>query len=350
MEIGTYATRLTAAVAAAESYYHDNRQARRLIQSMTSLGAGQRSRMLFKQCDEYAADVLGSRRYAYWLKAYAVFSGTFREGWIPDNYYGKVVIPRWQGDYGAASYNKALSSRLFQTESLPDLAYAVNGLLYTPAMEPVRRSELKKYLFAASEKIVYKLDNGLQGKAVSVFDLNNFPDDSVVFGNGVFQSYILQHPFFDAFTSQSVCTLRITTVVDDESHISCRAAYLRLPRSTDTHVKSATAIKVAVNLDGALQDKGYLPNWVPIACHPDSEAEFAGLTVPNFQACVETCVTLHQKMMFSRMIGWDVVADIADNVAVMEWNGRDNDIRFSEAATGPCFSDLGWQNLWRVTA
>jgi hypothetical protein len=32
----------------------------------------------------------------------------------------------------------------------------------------------------------------------------------------------------------------------------------------------------------------------------------------------------------------------------MEWNGWHNDIKFSEAADGPCFADLGWQNLWRL--
>jgi hypothetical protein len=348
VKIGPSAMGLSKAVEAAESYCYDSLQARRLIRSMTSLAGRQRSRALFRQCDEYARDVLGSIRYSYWLKAYTVFSETFKEGWIPDNYYGKVVIPAWQGNYGRASYYKALSGRLFQTDLMPDLAYSVNGLLYTTAMEPVRRTELKKYLFGASEKVVYKLDSGLQGKNVFVYDADNFPDESVAFSNGVFQSYILQHPFFDSFNSHAVSTIRITTVVDDESAVSCRAAYLRLPRSDDTHVKSATAIKVAVNPDGELHVNGYLPNWVPVTCHPDSTEPFARQIVPNFEACVRACVSLHKNMMFSRMIGWDVIVDEAGKVAVMEWNGHDNDIRFSEAASGPCFSDLGWQDLWRI--
>jgi hypothetical protein len=74
-------------------HYHSelNGQARQLVESMTSLAGGRRSLALFKQCDEYAKDVLGSIKYSPWLKAYAVFSGTFKEGWIPDNYYGKVA-------------------------------------------------------------------------------------------------------------------------------------------------------------------------------------------------------------------------------------------------------------------
>jgi hypothetical protein len=318
---------------------------------MKSRGGRRASPDLFNQCDEYAKIVLGSIKYSPWLRAYAVFSGTFKEGWIPDNYYGRVVVPQLGGNYGEISNYKAVSRKLFQTDLLPDLAYAVNGLFHTSAMEPLKPGELKKFLFAASDKVVYKLDSGGQGKSVFVYDVDNFPDESAPFGNGVFQSYIVQHPFFDAYDSQSVSTIRVTTVVDDESNVSCRAAYLRLPRNADTHVKSATAIKVALNLDdGALYEKGCLPNWVPTAHHPDSGKEFAGQTVPNFQECVQVCVSLHKKLLFSRMIGWDVIVDENGSVAVMEWNGTHNDIKFSEAASGPCFADLGWENLWRPKA
>ena len=337
---------------AAEDYYYHyehKQQARHLIDSMTSLAGGRRSPALFKQCDDYAKNVLGSIKYSPWLKAYTVFSGTFKEGWIPDNYYGKVVVPMLGGDYGDMSSCKSVSRRLFQTDLLPDLAYSVNGLLYTPDMELIRPSELKKYLFSVDKKVVYKLDNGGQGKSVFVYDIDEFPDALIRFGNGVFQSYIAQHPFFDAFDGQSVSTIRITTVVDDELNVSCRAAYLRLPRSADTHVKSATAIKVAVDLDGGeLHEQGYLPNWVPTPSHPDSGKSFARQVVPNFRECVEACVALHKKMTLPRLVGWDVIIDANENVAVMEWNGNHNDIKFSEAVHGPCFADLGWQNLWRA--
>jgi Sugar-transfer associated ATP-grasp len=346
-----YGTKLKKAVeTAAEDYYYHARhrdQALQLIGSMTSLAGRRGNPALFRQCDEYARDVFGSRKYSPWLKAYAVFSGTFKEGWIPDNYYGKIIVPRLSGGYGHMSTYKSVSNRLFQTDLLPDLAYSVNGLLYTPSMESVRAGDLKKYLFAIYDRIVYKVDNGAQGTNVFVYDADSFPDESMSFDNGVFQSYIIQHPFFDAFDDQSVSTIRITTVVDDESNVLCRAAYLRLPRSADTHVKSATAIKVAVNADGQLQEEGYLPDWVPVAAHPDSNRLFTGQIVPHFQACVETCISLHRKMMFPRMIGWDVIIDRDENVKLMEWNGGHNDIKFSEAANGPCFADLGWQSLWK---
>lgn len=347
-----YGTKLKKTVeTAAESYfYHASHkdQAQQLIASMTSLAGRQQSNALFRQCDEYASDVLGSRKYSPWLKAYTVFCGTFKEGWIPDNYYGKVVVPMLSGIYGQISTYKSLSARLFQTDLLPDLAYSANGLLHTPAMEIVKPDQLKKYLFSGNERIVYKLDNGGQGTNVFVYDVDSFPDESLAFGNGVFQSYIIQHPFFDTFNDQSVATIRITTVVDDESNVSCRSAFLRLPRSAETHVKSATEIKVVVNADGELHQEGYLPNWVPVTHHPDSNKAFADQIIPNFAACVQTCVSLHKRMMFPRLIGWDVIVDENEDVKLLEWNGDHNGIKFSEAVHGPCFADLGWQNLWKV--
>jgi hypothetical protein len=344
------AMRRAEAIAADHSYHSDQkRQAEQLVESMTSSAGSRQAAALFRRCDEYARDVLGSIKYSPWLKAYTVFAGEFKEGWVPDNYYGKVVAPKLGGDYGEISNCKSISRRLFQTELLPDLAYSVNGLFYTPAMEQIKPDELRKYLFNKTDKVVYKLDNGLQGKSVFVYDANNFPDGSVIFDNGVFQGYIVQHSFFDAFDSRSVSTLRVTTVVDDQADVSCRAAYLRLPRGTDTHVKSATAIKVAVNLhDGELHEQGYFPDWVPTTRHPDSGQSFARQVVPHFQECVKICLSLHRRMALPRVIGWDAIIDAAGETVVMEWNGGHNDIKFSEAATGPCFADLGWQNLWKA--
>ena len=56
---------------------------------------------------------------------------------------------------------------------------------------------------------------------------------------------------------------------------------------------------------------------------------------------------LHRSIPFVRSIGWDLIIDINDTVKVMEWNGYHNDIKFSEATQGPCFSDLGWEKLWK---
>jgi hypothetical protein len=332
------------------SYYRYYKQeAYDLIKAMSRASNTPDTSAMFKKCDEYAHDVLGSLEYSPWLKAYSVLAGTFKEGWIPDNYYGEIVVPYLKGDYGRMSFCNAISGRIFDTDLIPDLAYSVNGLLYTTSMELIKVVNLKRYLFENCEKVVYKLDNGLQGKSVFVYDENNFPEDTLTFANGVFQSYIIQHPFFDEFCGNGTSTIRLTTVVDDELNIQCRGAYLRIPRRADTHVKSSTAIRVPIEAEtGGLSEKGYLPDWIPIKQHPDSEKAFLHQVIPSFQKCIETAISTHRKLPFPRVIGWDLIVDSMEKPVIMEWNGYHNNIKFSEAAMGPCFADLGWQELWKV--
>jgi len=86
-----------------------------------------------KRCDDYAADVLGQRRYAPWLYVYTLFSGKFKEGWIPDNYYGAVVVPRLKGAYGSISNLKPLNTVILGNNGFPDLVSHINGLYYDNA-------------------------------------------------------------------------------------------------------------------------------------------------------------------------------------------------------------------------
>lgn len=53
-----------------------------------------------KLCNDYAQDIFGSSLYAHWLKVYTLVAGVFKEGWIPDNYYGAVVLPVLNGQHG----------------------------------------------------------------------------------------------------------------------------------------------------------------------------------------------------------------------------------------------------------
>lgn len=145
-----------------------------------------------------------------------------------------------------------------------------------------------------------------------------------------------------------MATLRITTVITPSGIASVRACYLRLGRKADTHVRSGTHIRIPIALDtGELGTLGYLPDWRTIENHSDTLVEFANKSIPCFKKCMETATRLHKQIPFVQAIGWDMTVDQNEDVRVMEWNGAFNDIKFSEATQGPCFSDLGWEYLWK---
>ncbi|CAB3731789.1 hypothetical protein LMG27174_05866 [Paraburkholderia rhynchosiae] len=300
-----------------------------------------------KLADIYARDVFGDAIYAPWLRVYAAFSGAFKEGWIPDNYYGGVVVPSMKGGYGRISNLKPMSRLIFGGDAFPDVAYFANGLFFTERNVVVPEQELKQVVFRQCDKVVFKLDGSARGKGIYFFDRESFDCELIrSLGNGVIQKFIVQHPLFSAFASKSVATLRMTTVVDELGHVSVRACFLRIGRAHDTHIRNDDEVCVPVDLvTGELARKGFLSDWGATEEHPDSKVRFAGVKIPAFSDCVDTVLQLHGKIPFARCIGWDVTVGDDGKVQVMEWNGEHNDVKFSEATQGPCFSDLKWELL-----
>ena len=303
---------------------------------------------LFKLSNEYARDILGWIGYAPWLYVYSAVAESFKEGWIPDNYYGKVVIPAIKGKYSQLYGLKSITNKLFDGKFFPDCAYLVNGLWYSNKHEVIPESKVKEIIFKNSEVVVFKTEYSKQGKGVYFLKKSDFDTKKIQsLGNGVVQNLIEQHQFFEEFMPASVATIRITTVFEDNGKTSVRGCGLRLGRIEDTHIKSASHIKIPINLkSGELNYQGYLPNWTTTDRHPDTNIVFAKRKIPCFDKCLSAALELHQLMPYDRCIGWDMIIDKYNNVRVMEWNGWQNDIKFSEATQGPCFSDLGWERLW----
>jgi len=325
-----------------------NAEAELLLKNIES-EKGKIPQQVKKLSKEYACDVLGWAGYAPWLKVYSAMAGAFKEGWIPDNYYGWVVVPKMKGFYGEIAKINPLAAKLLNTDRLPNIAYYVNGLFFSPAWEVLPPETAEKYIFQHDSRVVYKTDDSSQGQGIYFIDKETFNVEKIrKAGNGIFQKYIHQHEFFEEFMPNSVATLRLTTVVEDDGNASCRAAYLRIGRNEDTHVKSATSVKVPLDLKtGKLFEKGYLTNWRSIDRHPDTNTLFAGKKMPKFHECVSLITKIHQTIPYCRSVGWDLIVDKNEEIQLMEWNGTFNDIKFSEATQGPCFADLGWEKLWQ---
>lgn len=322
-----------------------HKQAKAALQQIEQ-NVGKTDPALVKQSVTYASDVFGNSHYAPWLIVYSAFNSEFKEGWIPDDFYGEVVVPKLKGDYGEVSMLKPISNRLLKTDLFPDIAYYVNGLFISLDGSVIPKQEITEILFNNTDRIIFKLDKSYQGKGIYVIDKKVLNIDKILqLGNGVFQTYIQQHSFFSEFTPNAVATLRVTTIIDDLGLCRPRASYLRIANAKETHVQSATSINVPVSIEnGVMHHSGY-QNWKPLTTHPDSRQTFKDKQIPRFDKCLSTVVNIHQQFPFARSIGWDLTVDKESQVKVMEWNGPHNDIKFSEATTGPCFSDLQWEKL-----
>lgn len=325
-----------------------NRRAREALQRVESQ-RGATDGAILGRCNEYARDVLGSRKFAPWLHVYAAVSGGFKEGWIPDNYYHRVVHPMKKPVAAKVSNLKTFTNRILGTDALPDLAYVLDGVYFSREFVPVLHSELVAILFDRHDRIYFKPDDSRQGKNVVIMTRHDFAGEGRSWlPNGVFQAPIRQHEFFEALSPQATATVRITTAREMDGSIDVRAAYLRVGRKSDDVVLSANAIKVPLDHNtGALAGIGYLPKWRRTETHPDTGFRFTGSSVPYFGDATALCRSLHERCPHMSCVGWDVCSEQDGQVKLMEWNADHNDIKFSEATSGPCFAGLGWETLWR---
>lgn len=310
---------------------------------------GRMDKKITKLADAYACEVLGSKVYAPWLYVYSAVQGTFKEGWIPDNYYREIVVPKTQGSYGKLSFNNMLTNSFFKMEQFPDVAYFINGQWISTDLQLVSFSHLKRTLFKNHQEIVFKLDHSFQGTGIYLFNNSTFKEKVIRdLGDGAFQYRVRQHEFFDDFGFSALPTFRLTTVIDPQGSPSLRSAYLKLGRQGETHIHAKASVSVPIDItSGKLWDEGHLTNGSTTLHHPDTKMNFKDKIIPNFDKSVQFCKNLHLRAPYIMIIGWDVVVDHLGEVQVLEWNGYHNDIKYSEATQGPCFADLGWEQLWK---
>lgn len=309
---------------------------------------GKTSQALIRKCDEYAVETFGSKIYAPWLYVYSSLTGVFKEGWIPDNYFNRYVVSMLQGAYGKVSFLKPLTRKIFQSDLFPDLGAYVNGLWFSTDGQVLREEQIAEYLFRNDEKIVFKADeNAFQGLGVYFFTKNDFDTKRIrSIGNGVFQGFIKQHPFFEEIVPGSVATIRLTTVTDNSGEVSLRSAILRVGRTAESHVKAKTEIRATIDVKtGKVDPTVYLPNFHVVSSHPDTGYVFGGKQIPSYHKLVDAVTMLHAMIPEVRCIGWDVVVDDKDAVKIMEWNGAYTGVKLAEAIQGPCFAGLGWDRL-----
>lgn len=328
--------------------YHarHKKQAFKVLKDIESV-KGKTDKKLIDSADIYAKEVLGSKRFAPWLYVYCAIRETFVEGWIPDNYYGRILVPKLKGNYGAIANFSSLTGRLFKSANFPNVIYLSNGQWLSTDYEVLSKPEALKLIQEETSRLLFKTDNSSQGRGIHFLDKDHLTLEHLEsLGNGVIQTYINQHPFFQDISPNSVSTLRVTSTIDNQGEVTINACYLRVGRNQDTHVKPGSHIRVPVNQKtGDLDKNGYSTKWHQIDKHPDTKFVFEGKQIPHFDKIISTTKKLHKMVPFAICIGWDMIIDVNNEVKVMEWNGAHNDIKFSEATQGPCFANLGWEKL-----
>lgn len=304
------------------------------------------SNSLISQCDEYAKDILGHKKYAPGLYVYAAMENKFKEGWIPENYHFDHYVIKNDALYSDLSELKPLTSRILNTNYVPDLIYINNGKFIEPSsLRVISKEQAFKIAFAEQNRVIFKSNNSKQGRGVTFVDKLDWQSYHFEGLSGVVQKIINQHNVFNQLFPYPGATIRLTSVFNNKGIATVRAAYLRLGRddakSNSTHVMSENHIRVGIDLEtGEFFEYGHTPSLEEINSHPDTNKKFKGLVIPNFRTICSKIEDLHTHFPFVTSIGWDVTVNDKEELEIMEWNTANNGIIYDQIIYGPCFADL----------
>jgi hypothetical protein len=271
------------------------------------------------------------------------------EGWIPDNYLGRVICPVINGDLKSLGFYKTLSKQLLRTDALPDIAYRIKGSWLSANRTGMTFTKVKSNCFDSYPYVFLKKNFSFQGNGViklTVESFSRFDFDQV--GDFVIQAPIFQHSFMEEISPGAVATLRITTVKPPGQDAKTKLCGLRAGRKGMEYIYTKDAIRIPVWPEtGKLFPIAINSNWTILEKHPDTGANFEGKVIPNYQDAVRLCEQLHDRFPHFQLIGWDAAITASGEVSLMEWNTDVPGIVYSEAAIGPHFQSLGWEKLWK---
>ena len=182
-------------------FFHDSHKkwVMKILHVMEEYNSQKLTPRLQRLADDYSVEMFGSKRFAPWLYVYSAFRGEFKEGWIPDNFYVKIVCPRINSEaLRHITDYKSFSDVVLKTEALPDIAYYIDGIFYNREFSMIGINALRERIFSSQKQVFVKKDNsGGGGRGVAKLMEEGFNEgDFQRIGNCVIQFSIKQHEFF----------------------------------------------------------------------------------------------------------------------------------------------------------
>src|SRR3984957_17154807 len=165
--------------AARSSQYHGQHK-KEALQALSAIEADESQKLtptLKKTVDEYSIDVFGSKRYAPWLYVYTLLRGEFKEGWMPDNFFGKIVCPRVNKELMAVTGFKTFSNIVLKTEALPDIGYYIDGKFYDRDLSVTDSSKICELARAGNAHVFVKKDRSGRGDGILKLTVDKVTDE-----------------------------------------------------------------------------------------------------------------------------------------------------------------------------
>jgi len=275
---------------------------------------------------------------------YTVGDKTKIEKYIPDPLFYKYVDAKLN-NWEVCKHidDKGLYDLLFSDVNRPKtLARVSGGLLLDEAYNIISITELLNICSAYSQIIIKPSVGSSGGKGIVFLEKENFHTLNSVLGNMsncVIQEVIGQHRVLSDLHPESLNTIRIMTMLDDnEVRILSSILRMGVGKSKVDNISSG-GIACGIDEEGRLRDKAFNAKGICFKSHPET-GDFNGVLMPGFDKCIDVCKrTAPRFSRFSRLISWDFAINENSEPVLIEANLYGGELDFHQMCNGPILGE-----------
>lgn len=293
----------------------------------------------------------------YWHQYLYSRNGLYSEKYIPTSIYSSSIIYNLNNyQFSLAYVDKGFYDTLFPDVNRPKtFVKNVNGFYYDDN-NAITKEEAVERCSNLEAAIIKPTVLGTWGMGVQLFhsengfipELNQSVSDlfSQYKNSFIIQSKLEQHPDIAKLNPTSVNTIRVLSYRRDNEVIVLYAVIRigRMGKVVDN--ETAGGIKADIDLQtGRIKGPAFGSPTEPNMPQTDSGVTLDNYQIPSFPQILDFVKSLHLRLPYFRLIGWDISVDANGNPVMVEWN---RSAELSQVAHGPAFGDYTEEILYKA--
>ena len=284
----------------------------------------------------------------YWHQYFYSRNGLYSEKYIPTSIYSSSMIYNLNNyQFSLAYVDKGFYDTLFPDVNRPQtFVKNVNGFYYDDK-NAISKEEAIDRCSNLKEAIIKPTVLGTWGNGVKLFHTDNgFIPELNMSVNDLFshyknsfiiQSKLVQHPDLARLNPTSVNTIRVMSY-RRENEVIILYAVIRIGRMGKVvDNETSGGIKADIDLQtGRIKGSAFGSPTEPNMPQTDSGATLDNYQIPSFPQILDFVKSLHLRLPYFKLVGWDISVDTNGDPVMIEWN---RSAELSQVAHGPAFGE-----------
>ena len=271
-------------------------------------------------------------------------TGSFSELWLPDDLYYCFIDPYYNNWESARVIdNKCLYGLYWPDVRQPEKVADRIGGIWKTGDTLLRLEEVLERMASEPEVVIKKATESEGGhgvcfcpgrdkeKALEIF--------SEITGDIVIQKVLTQHPQLAALNPTSVNTIRIVSLLKDNSVQVCSILLRMGLNSSRVDNLCSGGITCGITESGLLKKYAYRADGERFTVHPDTGIAFEGYPIPSYRKAMDLVVSIAPRLPQFRLVSWDVAIDEQGETVFIEGNLKYGQLDLHQLNNGPLFGE-----------